>query len=163
MNTRNTSCEWTGTTAGACVVAGLSMAAGAALGAAAMYLFDPNRGKVRRAKLVDQTTHTLKKATHEAAGKAEDLVNRAKGFAARAGAAVVPAGEADDHVIGSRVRSLMGHITHRAHSVESDVKDGIVTLRGILPEAEHRRLVDEVSHISGVKCVQDCLAHQVAV
>jgi len=163
MNTRNTSCEWTGTAAGACVVAGLSMAAGAVIGAAAMYLFDPNRGKVRRTKLMDQAASAVKKTTHEAAGKAEDLLNRAKGAAARAGAAVIPSGEADDRVIGSRVRSLMGHITHRAHSVESDVKAGTVTLRGILPEDEHRRLVDEVGHIPGVKAVQDCLAHQVAV
>lgn len=140
------------------LAAGLSLAAGAALGAAAMYLLDPNRGSVRRARLREQAASRVKKSAREAAGKAEDLLNRAKGAVAKAGAAIPWPGAIDDDVLASRIRSQMGHVTAHAHAIESEVKDGQVTLRGNLPAGERRRIVEEVSGIPGVKAVQDLLA-----
>ena len=147
-----------GISAGACALACLSLAAGAAIGAAAMYLFDPNRGRARRARLTDEATSAMRKTAHEAAGRAEDLRNRAQGALAKAAAAVTPREPADDRIITDRVRSLMGHLTRHAHSVESEVKDGNVILRGSLPEEERRSLVAEVGRLPGVKSVIDCIA-----
>jgi hyperosmotically inducible periplasmic protein len=164
MSAQNTFCEAEGNCVSSSsdarnlLIAGVSLAAGAAIGAVAMYFFDPNRGKVRRALVQDGTISTVRKGTHAAAGKAEDLLNRAKGVIAKAGDAVTWKSEVDDNLLADRVRSHMGHITKHAHSVETEVKGGKVTLRGILPDAERQRLIPALSSIPGVKSVQDCLA-----
>lgn len=152
-----------GISAGACALACLSLAAGAAIGAAAMYLFDPNRGRARRARLAGEAASTMRKTAHEAAGRAEDLRNRAQGVLAKATAAVTPREPADDRIITDRVRSLMGHLTRHAHDIESEVKEGTVILRGALPEDERRALVAEVGRVQGVKSVIDCIACPVPV
>lgn len=142
-------------------IAGLSLASGALLGAIGMYLYDPNRGRARRAMLHDKAASAAKRAGQDLAGRAEDLVHRAKGAVARVGASVACSEESDDAVLIGRVRSHLGHLTHHAHAIETDVKDGVVTLKGILPEEERRRLVAEIGGISGVKDVRDCLACEI--
>ena len=139
-------------------IAGLSLASGAALGAIGMYLYDPNRGKARRAMLQDKAASVAKRTSQDLAGRAEDLLHRAKGAVARAGASLACREEVDDDVLAGRVRSHLGHVTHHAHTIETEVKDGIVTLHGILPDEERQRLVAEVGRIPGVKDVRDWLA-----
>jgi hypothetical protein len=138
------------------VVACVSMAAGAALGAAAMYLLDPSRGKVRRAQLADGAASKVRKTRQEAAAKAEDLYNRTRGLLARAGT-LVRHEEPGDPLVAERVRSALGHLTRRRPGVESEVKDGTVTLRGTVPEPEKQKLLAGIGHVAGVKAVVDCL------
>ena len=138
--------------------AGLALASGAILGALAMYLCDPNRGKARRTRLQEQALSRGKHLVKDLAGRAEDALNRAKGAIARAGAAVACHGQDDDEIIAARVRSHIGHLTRRAHAVESTVKNAVVTLEGILPEKERERVVAEVRGIPGVNAVNDRLA-----
>lgn len=140
------------------LVAGLAIATGAAIGATAMYLFDPNRGKVRRAKLIDSAASRARKTGKQATAKVEDLFHRSQGLMAEASASLRRTPAADDQLIAQRVRSLMGHLTHNAQRVESEVTDGMVALHGVLPEEERRRLVAEVGRIPGVKSVVDGLA-----
>jgi hypothetical protein len=54
------------------------------LGAIAMYYFDPQQGRRRRALVRDQLTHARAVARREAVGKAKDLKNRAQGAVAEA-------------------------------------------------------------------------------
>jgi osmotically-inducible protein OsmY len=91
------------------------------------------------------------------------MLNRTKGAFARMAAAMTCHEEDDDEVVAARVRSHMGHVTQHAHAVESEVKDGIVTLHGILPEDDRQRVIGEVRRIPGVKDVHDRLASQVSV
>jgi hypothetical protein len=54
------------------------------LGAAAMYLFDPEQGRRRRALVGDQMTKARRIIRERAAGAARDLGNRAYGLGAKA-------------------------------------------------------------------------------
>lgn len=132
-----------------------SLIAGVAVGATVMYFWDPQRGKTRRAHLLDYTTSRLNRCQAEAAGTAEDLMNRAKGIIAKAGATLGCTAPADDATLADRVRSRMGHLTRHARLLESSVLKGIVTLRGKLQdERERRRIMDEIARIPGVKSVE---------
>jgi len=133
----------------------LSLAAGVAVGATAMYFWDPNRGKTRRAHLADYTRSRVNRCQTKTAGAAEDLFNRAKGAVAKAGTAFSGAARIDDATLADSVRSRMGHITRHAHNLETSVLHGIVTLRGRLEdELERRRLVDAVAETPGVQSIE---------
>jgi hypothetical protein len=55
-------------------------ALGIGVGAALMYLFDPDRGRGRRAKQRDQVTSKANQIGRSASSKARDLRNRAQGL-----------------------------------------------------------------------------------
>lgn len=52
---------------------------GIGIGALLMYLFDPDRGRGRRARLSDQLTSNVNRLGDAAGAKARDLRNRAQG------------------------------------------------------------------------------------
>lgn len=52
---------------------------GAAIGAGAMYLFDPSRGRTRRARIRDQAVHMWNEAGDAVEAKTRDIGNRAQG------------------------------------------------------------------------------------
>lgn len=141
-----------------CWIAGASLAVGAAIGATVMYLYDPNRGSARRARLQSKAASAARRSREEVAGRTKDLLNRAKGLVARVGAVGACREEVDDDVLAGRVRSHLGHLTGNAHSIESDVRRGIVTLQGTLSERERNHLIAEIEKIPGVKEVRDRLA-----
>lgn len=53
---------------------------GAALGAGAMYLFDPSRGRTRRARIRDKAVHMWNEAGDAVESKTRDLANRTQGI-----------------------------------------------------------------------------------
>ena len=59
--------------------AGATFLIGGAIGAALMYLLDPQKGKTRRARLQDQVTSLTSGATERLDKRARDLRNRAQG------------------------------------------------------------------------------------
>ena len=65
--------------------AGLALLVGGALGAAAMYLLDPERGRTRRAYLTDKATGLSNTASRQLGKTARDLSKRAQGLASQAG------------------------------------------------------------------------------
>ena len=141
-------------------IAGLAFASGATLGALAMYFYDPERGKVRRLMLQQQTTSKATHLAQDLAGKTEDVLNRTKGAVARASSAFACHSADDDQVIAERVRSRIGHVTPHAHAVEAKVIKGIVTLAGALSDEERHRVLAEVSGTPGVRAVEDQLVCQ---
>ena len=64
------------------------LATGVAIGAAAMFIFDPDQGRRRRALARDKAVHYGKEAGDFATGTAKDLRNRARGVAAETRGAV---------------------------------------------------------------------------
>jgi hypothetical protein len=58
----------------------LAIMSGLGVGAALMYLFDPEEGNRRRAMLRDKATSMKGKAQDAMSGRAQDLSNRAKGL-----------------------------------------------------------------------------------
>jgi gas vesicle protein len=139
-------------------IAGISMMAGAALGATVMYFCDPHRGKTRRAELQQKAGGGARQVGHEMATKAEDLLNRAKGAVAKADAVLERSEEViGDDVIAERVRSRIGHITEHARDIQTEVVNGVVALHGTATPDKKRDLVDEILAIPGVKGVRDLL------
>ena len=139
-------------------IAGISMMAGAALGATVMYFCDPHRGKARRAELQQRAASAARQGGHQVAKRAEDLLNRAKGAIAKTDAAFERGDEPiDDDILAERVRSHMGHITAHASDIETEVVDGVVALRGTVSPDKRRPLIDEILAIPGVRGVRDVL------
>lgn len=138
--------------------AGLALAFGAALGAVAMYLWDPQRGKARRARWQEQAAGKARDLVEDLAAQAEDALNRARGAVAKLGAAVASHQADPDSVIAARLRSRLGHITRHAHAIQTEVVNGVAILQGALPEDEHQRVIAEVRGVPGVKGVDDRIA-----
>jgi uncharacterized membrane protein len=98
-------------------------------GAGLMYLFDPDRGACRRARIKDQASHAVNKTRATAGSVSRDLTNRVRGFAAQAGS-VFKSCEADDDTLAARVRSRMGRAVSHPGAIEVTARDGVVRLSG---------------------------------
>lgn len=59
---------------------GLMVLLGAGLGAAVMYMLDPDRGTRRRALLRDKMVKINRQTQEAVSGKVHDMTNRAKGM-----------------------------------------------------------------------------------
>ena len=70
----------------------LAVLTGFGVGAALMYLFDPQGGGRRRALIRDKATKFNRQTREAIEGRAKDLSNRAKGVAHELKSAVMPEG-----------------------------------------------------------------------
>ena len=133
---------------------------GAAAGAAAAFLFDPARGRARRAQLTDQAAAGVRRLARQA----ERTVGRVRGqvegkLAASRAAGSPEARPLDDATLTDRVRSVV----FRDPSVPKgdlnvNVERGIVVLRGEIPDdAMRSKIVSEVEAVDGVWSVRDLL------
>lgn len=124
------------------------------IGAAAMYLLDPDRGRRRRAILRDKTV-SLATRTEVAFGKtARDLGNRTRGIAHEVGSAFRSDPAAEDALV-ERVRSRIGRVVSHPRAIDVLCSDGVVTLRGIILERELNALLKEVRRANGVVGVRN--------
>ncbi len=124
-------------------------------GAAAAYLYDPESGRGRRARLQDQAEARLRKVRREAERKGRYVQTTAEGKAeqlARSQAAPPP----DDLTLVDKIKSeVLGQDRFREYPVIIDAVDGVVTMRGELADPSS---VDEVRRaieaVPGVREVQ---------
>jgi uncharacterized membrane protein len=134
------------------------LVAGLALGAAAMYLADPEAGRRRRARLRDRYAHAshllqrgadivLRDASHRAAGTAAAL----RGWIDARNAGI------DDVVLEERLRSALGRATAHSHALKARVVGGNVTLTGDAFAREAPRIVACVERTRGVSSVDNRL------
>ncbi|MFO7287926.1 MAG: SRPBCC family protein [Gammaproteobacteria bacterium] len=128
----------------------------AGIGAAAMYYFDPARGRHRRALVRDRVVHVRHKAQHELGVVGRDLRNRAIGTTASL-RSLLHAQPVDDHVLADRVRAAIGREVSHPASIEVHAHDGIVTLSGPILADEVPRLLECVRDVRGVRDVEDRL------
>jgi hypothetical protein len=131
---------------------------GGALGAALAYFLDPELGRGRRARLQDQAGARLRDGRRSLERSARQLRDRAWGAVAQLEAAE-PDQPEDDLTILSRVESvLFGMPGFPKHSVNAEVVQGELTLRGeVMTEEEARAVVDAASRVRGVVAVQSLL------
>ena len=136
----------------------LSMAVmSAALGAAAMFVFDPNKGRRRRALVRDKTRRSAKRAAHLLEVSARGMGHRAQGLRALARRLLARNGTTDDLVLIERVRAKMGRFVSHPHAIQIGAREGRVTLSGpILPD-EATSLVEVVRSVPGVSSIEDHL------
>ena len=118
---------------------GLAVVGSVGLGAALMYIFDPDRGKRRRALLRDKVEATGNKLSDKVEKMGRDLSNRAYGVVAETKSIFQP-DEVTDDVLVDRVRSRLGRIPAHISAFDLAANDGVVTLRGQI-------LADEVPHV----------------
>ena len=131
--------------------------AGAALGAAAMYVFDPNKGRRRRALFRDKARRSLTSFAHVLSVSARDIGHRAQGLAAITRRALTPDRAADDLVLIERVRARMGRIVSHPHAVQIGARSGRVTLSGPILPNEATPLLEAVRVVPGVSSIEDHL------
>lgn len=129
--------------------------AGAAVGAGAMILFDPERGARRCARLRDKTVgwgHRLRRSD----SLVRDLSNRGRGILAELRGRL-DRREVGDEILVERVRSRLGLWTSHPGAIEVHVETGLVTLSGPILQSEAQALVSQVARVRGVRGVNDRL------
>lgn len=130
-----------------------SLLAGLGIGAALMYLFDPARGRRRRAVARDKTASALDAAQRELRERAVDVGNRARGAAAEMRHA------GDDHpadeTLVARVRAELGHHVEHARAIEVVAEHGTVILRGPVLRDELDAALTTTRGVRGVEQVRN--------
>jgi osmotically-inducible protein OsmY len=126
------------------------------VGAALMYLFDPECGKRRRALLRDKAFHVAHSTGEKMDVKSRDAANRLHGLLART-KSLVTRERVPDTLLAERVRSRIGHVVSHPGSIEVKVQDGRVTLAGPALTRELDSLLCEVERVRGVAGVENKL------
>jgi uncharacterized membrane protein len=129
---------------------------GLGLGAGLMYLFDPDRGKRRRALLRDQTIHTVNKAEHNLEAACRDIAHRANGVMCEMTSMFRP-DEVSDRVLVERVRSKLGRYCSHPGAIQVAAHDGCVTLAGPILAHEADECLAALCRVRGVGDVEDRL------
>jgi osmotically-inducible protein OsmY len=129
---------------------------GLGVGAALMYLFDPERGNRRRALLRDKAFHAAHSTREKLDVKSRDAANRLHGLLART-KSLLTRERVPDTVVAERVRSRIGHVVSHPGSIEVAVQDGRVTLAGPALSGELDPLLCEVERVRGVTGVENKL------
>lgn len=121
---------------------------GAVCGSALMYLFDPSRGKRRRTMIRDRAVHLGHVAADSGRRPLRRVVHKIRGLYMKL---ISPKQiETDDDTLNCRVRSEFGRKISHASAIESRVRNGVVTLRGPILEAEVAGLLACVEHVPGI-------------
>jgi uncharacterized membrane protein len=133
-------------------------AGGFAAGAALMYLYDPVRGKRRRAGLRDKTVKTYTAFTDQLDKAGRDFANRTQGLVAEAKSVAT---RPDRSVLSERVKSHIGRVISHPHAIHVTNQDGVVTLSGPILEGEVDMLLRAARSVPGVAGVRNQLdVHQ---
>ncbi len=133
---------------------GMKLLFSTGLGAAAMYYFDPARGRYRRALVRDRLVHAGHAASHGTDVVGRDTRNRMIGAGARL-RSLLHSRQPDDAVLVERVRSCLGRVVAHPHSIEVRAQDGVVTLSGPILEDEVTLLMDCTRGVAGVREVKN--------
>jgi hypothetical protein len=123
--------------------------AGAGIGAALGFLFDPSRGGRRRALLRDKCVLAVRKTRDGLDAAARDMAHRTQGIAAEARGRLSRS-PVDDVTLLERVRSRLGRATSHPRAIDVEVDRGEVTLRGPILADEVDALLSAVESVRGV-------------
>lgn len=129
---------------------------GLGLGAALMYVLDPERGKRRRAVVRDKAVSGAHRAGERLAARSRDVANRARGVASEL-KSLTRDEEATDRVLEERVRAELGRVVTKAASIEVAAIAGTVVLSGAIVASEVDDLLSAARGVSGVKEVENRL------
>ena len=131
---------------------------GAVVGGLLVYLFDPDRGRSRRARLSDQAaargrdlTESMKKTVEYQKGKARGVVHDvSKTFG--------PEENYDDETLIQKVKSEALGYWQDSGEIEIDITDGTVRVTGSVSDSSSRdRLIGLIRDVDGVEMIDDRL------
>ena len=128
----------------------------AAAAAFTAYLFDPDLGRTRRARLADQAGARIRSVAARAQARAEYQRGVMRGVKHDVTAHFREDRHFDDDTLRQKVRSeAVGRWDGPAETLEIDVDNGVVTLRGSAPKGAAARLIELTSDVEGVHAVVD--------
>ena len=132
-----------------------TFAFGAAVGAAVMYLVDPEGGRQRRRDLKEKADATARQYGVDLDAKAQELKDKAQGVAAEATRSMRDGGPDNDRTLADRVRTEVLS-DPRFNGLNIDVVDGAATVRGVVEPADARTdLVSKIHEVPGIEQVID--------
>src|SRR3954470_6062715 len=108
----------------------VSIVGSIALGAIAMYAFDPDKGRRRRALARDKAYSLLLDTRHAAGATKRDVAHRLEGLQARARRLWTTHPSDDDLQLIERVRARMGRMVSHPHALQVGALRGRVTVSG---------------------------------
>jgi len=126
--------------------------AGAGVGAALAFMFDPAGGGRRRALLRDKAVLASRKTRDGLDATARDMSNRARGVAAATRSRFSRA-EVSDSKLRERVRAQLGRASSHPRAIDVDVCDCEVTLRGPILADEVDDVLARTASVRGVLAV----------
>ena len=121
-----------------------------------MFMFDPARGRRRRALTRDQMAHAARLFKRATGMASRDLSHRAQGILAE-GSNFFRREEVSDDVLAARVRARIGRSVSHPHAVSVTVNDGHVILSGPVLAHEANRLFSGVLSTPGVRGVENVM------
>lgn len=130
----------------------------AGVGAALMFLFDPDNGRRRRALLKDKSAHYARTAQEVEAGLVRQTLHHVRGALASIRTQVAAAEPVDDAVLTERVRAALGHVVPDVNSIDVKVRDGCVVLKGPVTPDEMGEIVACAERVRGVQQVENRLS-----
>jgi hypothetical protein len=128
---------------------------GLGLGAALMYVLDPERGKTRRARVRDKAVRAVNRASDRLGARSRDWKNRARGALARV--KVTQPETVDDAVLEERVRAELGRSVSNPGGIDVTALAGTVSLSGPVVMSDLDGLLSAVRGVSGVVDVENRL------
>ena len=131
--------------------------AAAALGAAAMYVLDPDKGRRRRAIGRDKMRSYVGRARSFANSAARDANHRLQGVRARMRRRFGAAPAADDLRLIERARAAMGRVVSHPHAVQIGASQGRLVLSGPILATEVPFLLAAMHLVPGVTEIDDHL------
>jgi hypothetical protein len=134
---------------------------GAVGGAVAAHLWDPDRGRARRARLHDQTAGALRHVRRRLAREGRRRVRYSEGRARGLWHRVTPHARPtpDDGTLAQKVRSeVLGRGQFHQLDVHVDTHNGVVHLRGEVPsQMRIGELIRAVEAVDGIRRVESFL------
>lgn len=135
---------------------GLTLLSGAAIGAGAMFLLDPDGGGRRRARIRDKMVRATRKTGDAIDATARDLGNRTRGLAAQLKAGA-DSEAPPDRILEERVRAALGRVCSHPRAVDVTAAEGQVRLTGPILASELDEVLSTVRSVSGVSGVDNQL------
>ena len=132
---------------------------GMLVGAGAMYLLDPDRGRRRRALLRDRIVHgahEVEDLGDSASSTARHVRNRARGLVAETRSRMHDT-RVEDSVLEGRLRAELGRLVQPVGDIRAEVLDGAVRLTGTIDEGHEERVLAGLRRVPGVKSIHNQL------
>ena len=134
-----------------------SLITGAALGAGAMFLLDPDRGGRRRALVRDKFVRATHKTSDGFSALSRDVANRARGAAAEV-QGHLRSDDVDSRKLIERVRAELGRTVSHPRAIDvSATDDGCIRLSGPILADEADGALTAIGAVRGVCYVEDQL------
>ncbi len=134
---------------------------GLAVGAVAMYLLDPHKGRRRRALVRDQLNRIGSDIADLAHDAARDSANRLQGMRARLDRRARSDASIDELRLIERVRAALGRVVSHPHAIQVGAMQGTIRLSGPVLAREVAAVLATARGVPGVTRVENQLdAHE---